>query len=171
MSGHGDIPMSVKTIKAGAVDFLTKPVQKDLLLGAVARAMAREAEERAAREHVRAIQARYDRLTPREREVFAHLISGQLNKQVAFDLGTSERTIKAHRHSIMQKLEAESVVDLIRVSSELHIAPIRGGTPSCDLAARPLRGSRSKKQFPWGAVRHTLCRHHDEPLMCRGHRR
>jgi FixJ family two-component response regulator len=126
VSGHGDIPMSVKTIKAGAVDFLTKPVPKDVLLGAVARAMTREAEERAARDHVRTIQARYDRLTPREREVFAHLISGQLNKQVAFDLGTSERTIKAHRHSIMQKLEADSVVDLIRVSSELHITPIRG---------------------------------------------
>jgi FixJ family two-component response regulator len=126
VSGHGDIPMSVRTIKAGAVDFLTKPVQKDVLLSAVARAMAREAEERAAQEHKRAIQARYNRLTPREREVFAHLISGQLNKQIAFDLGTSERTIKAHRHSIMQKLEAESVVDLIRVSSELHIAPTRG---------------------------------------------
>ena len=126
VSGHGDIPMSVRAIKAGAVDFLTKPVQKDVLLSAVARAMAREAEERVARDHTREIQAQYDRLTPREREVFAHLISGQLNKQVAFDLGTSERTIKAHRHSIMQKLEADSIADLIRVATELHIAPVRG---------------------------------------------
>ena len=126
VTGHGDIPMSVRAIKAGAVDFLTKPVEKDVLIGVVDKAMARGAAEREAREHVRAIQMRYDRLTPREREVFAHLIAGQLNKQVAFDLGTSERTIKAHRHSIMQKLEADSIADLIRVSSELHIPSIRG---------------------------------------------
>ena len=126
VTGHGDIPMSVRAIQAGAVDFLTKPVPSDVLLAAVERAMAREAEERAAREHIRGIRARYERLTPREREVFAHLIAGQLNKQVAFNLGTSERTIKAHRHAIMQKLEAESVADLVRVSSELHIPPVRG---------------------------------------------
>src|SRR6476661_2925671 len=120
VTAHGDIPMSVRAIQAGAVDFLTKPVPRDVLLIAVERAMAREAEERAAREHLRGIQARYERLTPREREVFAHLIAGQLNKQVAFNLGTSERTIKAHRHAIMQKLEAESVADLVWVSSELH---------------------------------------------------
>jgi FixJ family two-component response regulator len=123
VTGHGDIPMSVRAIKAGAVDFLTKPVPKDALLNAVALAAAREADERAAREQSRAIQDRYDRLTPREREVFAHLISGQLNKQVAFDLGNAERTIKAHRHSIMQKLEAESIADLIRIAAALQIAP------------------------------------------------
>ena len=126
VTGHGDIPMTVRAIKAGAVDFLTKPVRKDILLGAVSRAMARAAHERGAQEHVRATRARYDRLTPREREVFAHLISGQLNKQIAFDLGTAERTIKAHRHSVMQKLEADSVADLIRISTELNIAPMRG---------------------------------------------
>ncbi len=126
VTGHGDIPMTVRAIQAGAVDFLTKPVRKDILLDAVSRAMARAAEERGAQEHVRATRARYERLTPREREVFAHLISGQLNKQVAFDLGTAERTIKAHRHSIMQKLEADSVADLIRTSTELNIAPMRG---------------------------------------------
>jgi FixJ family two-component response regulator len=128
VTGHGDIPMSVRAIKAGAVDFLTKPVQKDVLLDAVAQAMVRGAEARAARDHLRALQARYQRLTPREREVLAHLISGQLNKQIAFDLGTAERTIKAHRHSIMLKLEAESLADLISLSSELHIAPVRGET-------------------------------------------
>ena len=126
VTGHGDIPMSVRAIKAGAVDFLTKPVPGAVLLYAVAQAIAREAEERMIREHLREIQARYDWLTPREREVFAHLISGQLNKQVAFDLGTEERTIKAHRHSIMQKLEADSIADLVRISAELHIAPVRG---------------------------------------------
>jgi FixJ family two-component response regulator len=126
VTGHGDIPMSVRAIKAGAVDFLTKPVPGAVLLAAVGQALARDVEEWAARDHERAVQARYDRLTPREREVFAHLIGGQLNKQVAFDLGTAERTIKAHRHSIMRKLGAESIVDLTRVAAELHIPPARG---------------------------------------------
>ena len=125
VSGRGDIPMSVRAMKNGAVDFLTKPVPKAVLLAAVSQAMARWTEERAARDRTRAIQARYDRLTPREREVFAHLISGQLNKQVAYDLGTAERTIKAHRHSIMQKLEADSMADLVTLAAELRIAPVR----------------------------------------------
>jgi FixJ family two-component response regulator len=125
VTGHGDIPMSVRAIKAGAVDFLTKPVPGPVLLAAVDQALARDAEERARRAHVREVQARYDRLTPREREVFSHLIAGQLNKQVAFDLGTAERTIKAHRHSIMEKLRAESIADLVRIAAELHIAPVR----------------------------------------------
>ena len=126
VTGHGDIPMSVRAIKAGAVDFLTKPVPGERLLTAVGHAIARDACERAARAHAREVQARFERLTPREREVFAHLISGQLNKQVAFDLGTKERTIKAHRHSIFEKLEAQSIADLIGVASVLHIAPVRG---------------------------------------------
>ena len=125
VTGHGDIPMSVRAMKSGAVDFLTKPVPKAVLLGAIAQALEREAAERAVRDRSRAAQARYERLTPREREVFAHLISGQLNKQVAFDLGTAERTIKAHRHSIMQKLEAESIADLVTLAAELRIAPTR----------------------------------------------
>ena len=126
VTGHGDIPMSVRAIKAGAVDFLTKPVPGAVLLEAVAQALARDAETRAARAHVQEVQARFDRLTPREREVFAHLISGQLNKQVAYDLGTAERTIKAHRHNIMEKLGAQSMADLIRIAVELHITPVRG---------------------------------------------
>ena len=126
VTGHGDIPMSVRAIKAGAVDFLTKPVPGEVLLAAVGQALARDVEERAARAHAREVQARYERLTPREREVFAHLIGGQLNKQVAFDLGTAERTIKAHRRAIMEKLGAASIVDLTRVAAELHIAPVRG---------------------------------------------
>jgi FixJ family two-component response regulator len=126
VTGHGDIPMSVRAIKAGAVDFLTKPVPRAVLLAAVAQALARSAEEGAARARTREVRARYERLTPREREVFAHVISGQLNKQVAFDLGTKERTIKAHRHSIMEKLGAESIADLIRIAAELQIAPVRG---------------------------------------------
>ena len=126
VTGHGDIAMSVRAIKAGAVDFLIKPVPRPVLLGAVAQAVARDAEARAARARQHDVQARYDRLTPREREVFAHLISGQLNKQVAYDLGTAERTIKAHRHAIMEKLAARSIADLIHVAAELRIAPVRG---------------------------------------------
>ena len=83
-------------------------------------------ENRAARERLRDARARFERLTPREREVFAHLITGQLNKQVAFDLGTSERTIKAHRHNVFEKLEAGSVADLVRFASLLNIAPFPG---------------------------------------------
>ncbi len=126
VTGHGDIPMSVRAIKGGAVDFLTKPVAGDVLLAAIAQALVRDARQREVRAREREVLTRYERLTPREREVFAHLISGQLNKQVAFDLGTTERTIKAHRHSIMQKLEANSIADLIRVAGDLHIEPVRG---------------------------------------------
>jgi FixJ family two-component response regulator len=125
VTGHGNIPMSVRAIKAGAVDFLTKPIPGPVLIAAVGQALRRDADARAARAHAWEVQARYDRLTPREREVFAHLIGGQLNKQVAFDLGTAERTIKAHRHSIMEKLGAESILDLARVAAVLHIEPAR----------------------------------------------
>src|SRR5262245_33639569 len=106
VTGQGDIPMSVRAIQSGAIDFLTKPVEKQALLDAIARALARDADNRAKNERLRSVRQRYEQLTPREREVFSHLISGQLNKQVAFDLGTAERTIKAHRHSIMEKLGA-----------------------------------------------------------------
>lgn len=126
VTGKGDIPMSVRAIQSGAVDFLTKPVQQEALLDAISRALARDAENRTKQERLEAARRRYEQLTPREREVFGHLISGQLNKQVAFDLGTAERTIKAHRHNIMEKLGADSMVDLVRLASELNIQPIRG---------------------------------------------
>ena len=123
LAGDGDIPNSVRAMKAGAVDFLIKPVDALVLLDAVNRALACDAESRAnrAREH----QARtwYSRLTPRERDVFAHLISGQLNKQVGFDLGISERTTKSHRHQIFEKMQADSIVDLVRIAADLRIAP------------------------------------------------
>lgn len=125
VTGKGDIPMSVRAIQSGAVDFLTKPVEKEALLGAISRALSRDAENRTKQERLQAARRRYEQLTPREREVFGHLISGQLNKQVAFDLGTAERTIKAHRHNIMEKLGAGSMVDLVRLASELNIQPIK----------------------------------------------
>jgi FixJ family two-component response regulator len=123
LTGHGDIPKSVRAMKAGAVDFLTKPVEAPALLEAVARAVARDGESRSIR--ARRDQARtcYKRLTPREREVFAHLISGQLNKQIAFDLGITERTTKIHRHQVLAKMEADSIAALVRMADDLGIAP------------------------------------------------
>jgi FixJ family two-component response regulator len=105
------------------VDFLTKPVEAPALLEAVARAVARDGESRSIR--ARRDQARtcYKRLTPREREVFAHLISGQLNKQIAFDLGITERTTKIHRHQVLAKMEADSIAALVRMADDLGIAP------------------------------------------------
>jgi len=109
LTGHGDIPMSVQAIKAGADDFLSKPVSKKTLLEVVESALVRheEAHERYARlSTLRALVATF---TPRESEVFAMVVRGNLNKQIAFELGTSERTIKAHRHSIMLKLQVRSL--------------------------------------------------------------
>jgi len=122
LTGHGDIPMSVRAMKSGAVDFLTKPADHGALLQAVARALARSAELREKREEVRRLRERFNRLTSREREVFAHVVSGQLNKQVAFDLGTAERTIKAHRHNVMEKMQAHSVADLVRMAQALELS-------------------------------------------------
>jgi FixJ family two-component response regulator len=123
LTGHGDIPKSVQAMKAGAIDFLTKPVDAPVLLDAVGRAIVRDMENRTVRTRQHEVRVRFDRLTPREREVFAHLISGQLNKQVGFDLGISERTIKIHRHQILEKMRANSIADLVRMASDLGIAP------------------------------------------------
>jgi FixJ family two-component response regulator len=123
LTGHGDVPKSVRAMKAGAVDFLTKPVDAAVLLDAVARAIARDVENRAVRARYQELHTRYKRLTPREREVFAHLISGQLNKQVGSDLGITERTIKIHRHQVLEKMEAHSIADLVRMAADLGIAP------------------------------------------------
>jgi FixJ family two-component response regulator len=112
-------------MKAGAVDFLTKPVERGTLLRAVQNALDVDAKGRAARAVLRELRNRYEGLTPREREVLAHVVSGKLNKQIAFDLGTTERTIKAHRASIMEKLAIQSVAELVRLAHALGIQPIR----------------------------------------------
>ncbi len=122
LTGHGDIPMSVRAIKAGAVDFLTKPVSREVLLGAVRSAIARDAETRAAREVLRVLRARYESLTPREREVFTGVVAGRLNKQIAADLGTAERTIKAHRAQVMEKMQVASVAELVQAADQLGAA-------------------------------------------------
>jgi len=123
LTGHGDVVKSVRAMKAGAVDFLTKPVEPRALLEAVERALARDAEMRVLRMRRHDVRQRYERLTPREREVFAHLISGQLNKQVGFDLGISERTTKIHRRQVLEKMEADSIADLVRMAADLGIEP------------------------------------------------
>jgi FixJ family two-component response regulator len=125
LTGHGDIPASVRAMKAGAVDFLTKPIRREALLHAVENALGVDAKGRAARAVLRELQDRYEHLTPREREVLAHVVSGKLNKQIAFDLGAAERTIKAHRASIMEKLCVQSVAELVRLAQELGIQPMR----------------------------------------------
>jgi FixJ family two-component response regulator len=125
LTGHGDIPASVRAMKAGAVDFLTKPVRRETLLAAIQNALGVDAKGRAARAVLRELHNRYENLTPREREVLVHVVSGKLNKQIAFDLGAAERTIKAHRASIMEKLGVQSVAELVRLAQELGIEPIR----------------------------------------------
>jgi FixJ family two-component response regulator len=122
MTGHGDIPMSVQAMKAGAVDFLTKPVRDKDLLDAIARAEAQDARTRQTSAEVAAIEAKIATLTPREREVFTHVIAGRLNKQIAGDLGTVEKTIKVHRGRMMEKLGVHNVVDLVRLAEKAGIA-------------------------------------------------
>ena len=127
ISGHADVPSSVRAMKAGAVDFLEKPLAPEALLEAVQRALARSSGEEAARREMRVLETRAERLTPREREVFALVASGLLNKQVGFELGTSEKTIKVHRARVMEKMEAGSLADLVRMAGWLGLkAPTRG---------------------------------------------
>lgn len=119
LSGHGDVHSSVRAMKRGAVDFLTKPVSGDDLVDAVRRAIALDASARAERRTLREVRSRHERLTPREREVFTLVARGMLNKQIAAELGTSERTIKAHRARVMEKMSAQSVTDLARMAQLL----------------------------------------------------
>jgi FixJ family two-component response regulator len=120
LTGYGDIPMSVRAMKAGAVDFLTKPVQRQALLSAVRNALTRDEESRKVRERDVALRARYETLTPRERTVFTLVTAGKLNKQIATELGASERTVKAHRAQVMEKMQAASLADLVHVADQLR---------------------------------------------------
>jgi FixJ family two-component response regulator len=122
MTGHGDIPMTVEAMKAGAVGFLSKPFRNQDLLDAVKEGIGRDREARQRRLEIAELQKRYASLTAREREVFALVAAGSLNKQIALKLGTTERTVKAHRGQMVQKMQADSVAELVRMADKLGIS-------------------------------------------------
>jgi FixJ family two-component response regulator len=127
ISGHGDIPSSVRAMKAGAIDFLTKPINEQALLQAVNSAIARDRQARHDRAELVELKGRYATLTPREREVLPLVVSGLMNKQAAAELGISEVTLQIHRSKVMQKMKARSVADLVRMGERLNI-PLAAST-------------------------------------------
>ena len=120
LTGHGDLATGVRAMKAGAVDFLTKPVEREPLFAAVARALELDAAQRAVRGAARELRARFAQLTSREREVFELVVAGRLNKQIASQLGIAERTVKAQRAQVMAKLGAANAAELGRIAAQLH---------------------------------------------------
>jgi len=121
LSGYADVPTTVQAIKAGADDFLTKPVSSDQLLGAIRQAIAHHEAVRDAKRRLDVVRAHLASLTPREREVFELVVRGKTNKHVALELGTTERTIKAHRHRVMEKMQIESLAELVSLAERLGI--------------------------------------------------
>ena len=127
LTGHGDIPMSVRAMKAGAMEFLTKPFREQDLLDAIRGAIERDRGARRARRELAELRRRYDTLTPRERDVMTRIIAGLLNKQVAAELGTSENTVKEQRGQVMLKMQAGSLAELVRTAARLGISPTGSG--------------------------------------------
>jgi FixJ family two-component response regulator len=125
ITAFGDIPMTSRAMKAGAVEFLAKPFQKDDLLTAIDQALARDSEQRAVESSISALRARQEELTPREREVMDLVVTGMINKQIADRLGISEVTVKIHRRQVMLKMAAPSLADLVRMSDRLRIPQSR----------------------------------------------
>ncbi len=124
ISGHGTVPMSVRAMKAGAVDFLQKPFDEQELLDAVYRAIDRCRQRKAEQEELKEIQARHDTLTAKEKEIFACVITGMPNKNIADRLATAEKTVKVHRAAVMKKMGAQSVADLVRMAEKAGISPL-----------------------------------------------
>ena len=125
ITGYGDIPMTVQAMKAGAVEFLTKPFRNQELLDAIQQALERDRTTRDQRAKSEELHTRYDSLTPREREVMTLVVAGLLNKQIAGELGTSETTVKNHRHQVMEKMGADSVAELVKIAYKLGIATLK----------------------------------------------
>jgi RNA polymerase sigma factor (sigma-70 family) len=125
ITGHGNVPMSVKAMKAGAVNFIEKPFEDQTLLDAINEAIERDRKSKLARAEINEIQKRIDSLTPREYEVFALVVQGLLNKQIASELGTSEKTVKIHRGRVMEKMQAESLADLVWMAEKTGIDKTR----------------------------------------------
>jgi RNA polymerase sigma factor (sigma-70 family) len=121
VTGHGDIPMTVKAMKLGATEFLTKPFNDQELLDAIEQALARDCIHRKEQSEISRLRARLDKLTPREREVMKLVVSGMLNKQIAAELGTSEITIKVHRARVMRKMQAGSLAELVKITERLQL--------------------------------------------------
>jgi FixJ family two-component response regulator len=123
ITAHGDIPMSVRALKSGAVEFLTKPFRDQDLLDAIQQALQRDRAAQEQHAEIHALQERHHALTPREQQVMALVVSGMLNKQIASEIGASEATVKIHRGNVMHKMQAGSVVDLVRMADKLKISP------------------------------------------------
>jgi FixJ family two-component response regulator len=125
ITGHGDVPMTVQAMKAGAVEFLTKPFDDEVLLSAIRHAIKRSAAVLDDQAEITALRSNYESLTPREQDVMKLVVSGMLNKQIGMKLGISEITVKAHRGKMMQKMKAESLADLVKTAVRLGLAPVR----------------------------------------------